>query len=89
MVTLTSELIEMERVIVSCQRGQPPIRRESKVYARIAKRRQHLQELYQRGDIEVIIVKPWSKSKPLLQQTPKLNKSSPKKKEKRRIWTKG
>ena len=34
------------------------------------------------------IVKPWSKSKPLSQQTPKLNKSPPKKEE-RRIWTKG
>ena len=35
-----------------------------------------------------VIVKPWSKSKPLSQQTPKLNKSPPKK-EKRRIWTLG
>ena len=35
-----------------------------------------------------LIVKPWSKSGPLSQQAPKLNKSPPKK-EKRRIWTKG
>ena len=38
----------------------------------------------------VLFVKPWSKSvsKPLSQQTPKSNKSPPKK-EKRRIWTLG
>ena len=37
-----------------------------------------------------IIVKPWSKSKsgPLPQQAPKLNKST-QNKEKRRMWTKG
>ncbi len=40
--------------------------------------------------IKIRIVKPWSKSesKPLSQQTPKLNKSPPKN-EKRRIWTLG
>ena len=40
--------------LVSFQRGQPPLRRESKVYVKIAKRRKNLMENYMNGDIEAL-----------------------------------